>query len=129
MKAKTYKGIGKEGRFIPDNREAFKTAFYGFEGKKCQVVISNIRRSIKQNSYLWAVVYEMIRSECGYLTTETVHFEMQMLFWFMFGKTGEKIPKGTSNEEMTTSEMENYLSKIRAWASDFLNLYIPLPNE
>jgi len=126
-KTTEYKGTAKNGKFIPDDRELFKTAFYQFENLKCQVTVSPPKRSQKQNSYMWSTVYELIRDACGYLTQDEVHDEMRMLFWFKFGKSGEKCPNTT--KKMNTTDMEDYLAKVRVWASEFLNIYIPLPNE
>ena len=126
-KTETYKGKGKNGRFVPDEPERFKTAFYQFEGLKCQVTVSPPKRSVKQNNYMWCVVYEMIRDACGYLTQDEVHDEMRMMFWFKIGKSGNRMPNTT--KAMNTTDMEDYLSKIRAWASQFLNIYIPEPRE
>jgi hypothetical protein len=41
----------------------------------------------------------------------------------------DKLAKYITTTEMTTAEFENYLSEIRNWASQRLDVFIPLPNE
>ena len=126
-KTQKFRGSVINGKFAPFNKNAFIDSFKAYEGKKCEVSVGAIKRSNNQNGYLWGVVYELIREECGYLVSDEVHDEMRALFWFKIGVSGEKILKSTT--DMSTFEMEDYLSKIRVWASSFLGLPLPLPNE
>lgn len=51
---------------------------------------------------------------------------MRMLFLL---DRDRKVPTLRSTTDLTTIEMEEYLSKIRTWASMTLSCYIPEPNE
>jgi hypothetical protein len=82
-------------------------------------------RSNEQNRYMWGVVYMMISERTGYFVEE-VHHAMQIKFL-----TIEETPlhRVRSTSTLDTLELEEYLSKIRTWASLELIIYIPLPNE
>lgn len=87
-------------------------------------------RSNRQNSYLWAVVYQIIADEIGE-SPEAVHKLMkEMHLPRMFVTIGDKereVEKSTTI--LTTSEMEDYLTRVRSWAGTEVNCFIPLPNE
>jgi hypothetical protein len=81
-------------------------------------------RSIQENSYMWGVVYTTLANELGY-SVEEIHDEMKRRFLPRTGKL--EIPVSTT--ELTTREMEDYLSKIRIFASSELDIFIAHPNE
>ena len=85
-------------------------------------------RSDNQNAYYWAVVIGLIAENCGYRQSwehEEVHSKLKDMFLPRHGQLN--ITRSTS--DLNTVEFEEYLSKIRQWASEYLSLYIPLPNE
>ncbi|MBU0959480.1 MAG: hypothetical protein KKB31_06045 [Nanoarchaeota archaeon] len=81
-------------------------------------------RSNQQNRYYHAVVVKMIAEDLGY-TKDEAHIALKMLFLLKDGK----VPTVRSTTDLTTVEFEEYLRKIKRWASMFLNIYIPDPNE
>lgn len=98
------------------------------KGKLCTIEFKFVRatRSVVQNAYYWSVVLGYIEQESGH-DKDTLH----ELFKNMFGKKmelfGETFTASTTIYD--TIEFEDYLLKIRTWANEFLNCYIPLPNE
>ena len=122
-----FKGKVTKGKFQPFNPDKFKTHVASFEGKFVDVTIKGQtkKRSNNQNAYMWAVVYKLIADDTGY-STDDIHDLMRQKFWFrMVGD--EKCARST--QKMKKSDMEEYLSNIRQWASVNINCYIPLPNE
>jgi len=135
-----FTGVIKNGIFIPSSLDAqkYKEFISRNEGKYCKISIVREHgiRSVQQNKYLWGVVYKTIAEEIGEDDVDNIHEQMSLMF---NGKkikvwdetTGEiketKIPGNTSS--LTTVEFEQYIEKIRRWASKFLGIYIPLPNE
>lgn len=83
-------------------------------------------RSLNQNNYYHGVVVKMIADELGYENPNDVHMELRRLFLKVSDKP---LLKTRSTTTLTTSEMEDYLAKIRIWALSELNITIPLPNE
>lgn len=98
------------------------------KGKLCTIEFKFVRatRSVVQNAYYWAVVLKTISDHTGFETEE-----LHELFGKMFGKKkelfGETIILSTTT--YNTVEFEDYLLKIRNWAGEFVDCYIPLPNE
>jgi hypothetical protein len=82
-------------------------------------------RSTLQNRYYWGIIVELLSDYFGY-TPEEMHEAIK--YQFLLDRTG-KLPRAKSTTELTTVEMENFLSKIRIWASSEYSLYIPDPNE
>lgn len=116
---------GKPKVYDPDKLELYLGSF-----KEGQEIVYRITRYSKgrsnpQNSYMWAVVYGMISEEIGY-TPEEVHDLMRMEH---LTDKSSKYPRMRSTTELSTVEMEEYLTKCRNWASAEIGLYIPLPNE
>jgi hypothetical protein len=102
-----------------------------YEGKEVVVTISRPQnqRSLNQNAYYWKVIIEILTDTLGYEREET-HEVLRGKF-LLDWKTvaGESIQFSHSTTELSTIEFEDYLQKIREWASVKLNIFIPLPNE
>lgn len=84
------------------------------------------KRTVNQNSYLWAVVYRYLGEEIGY-TGEEVHQEMGRLF-LSYEKT---LPNGSaktfvrSTTDLDTLEMSQYIEKIKDFALEQFSCLIP----
>jgi hypothetical protein len=144
-KNRYFSGMVKEGEFIPFEYEEKPLSSHldDLNGKPCRMLISQEFgiASWQQTKYLWAVVYKMIAVEqsgpdCSQDDVEEVHREMCRMFNYEEMKvlepvSGEtiraRVPK-TISDHTTVRRME-YIEQIRRWASDFLGLYIPDPNE
>ena len=86
------------------------------------------QRSLRQNAYMWGVVYKIISDHTGY-TDKEVDYLMREQF-LAYTKNGHTFVPSTT--ELNTKEMEEYLAQVRQFASDpdgAINCYIPLPNE
>ena len=87
-------------------------------------------RSSRQNRYLWGIVYALIAEETGHSTEELHEFFKSMFLprtFIQVGKREREIVKSTT--DLSTTDMENYLTRVRVFASQELNVFIPLPNE
>ena len=82
-------------------------------------------RSTSQNSYYWGVLVKHISEETGYSEDET---HAKLAYKFLLIKDS-KTPYVKSTTKLSTTEFEEYNEKIRQWASSFLSLSLPLPNE
>lgn len=121
-----HKGIVKNGVLKLIARDKFNTWLQCLSGEVELTVKPPIKhRSSPENRYYWSVIIQMISDETG-ASPEDVHQEMKRMFLRV---GGEKIPITKSTTELSTTEFEDYVSKIRMWAASFLNLTIPLPNE
>lgn len=94
------------------------------------------KRSNSQNSYLWAVVNQMVCRrliELGHdVDLEETHDFLKASFNYkevVNENTGEvfKIPKGTSG--LSTEEFSEYIERVVRFGAEILGIIIPLPNE
>jgi hypothetical protein len=93
-------------------------------------------RSLKQNDYYHGVVIPMVRSglyDVGYELRPTgVHEFLKYLLLddeIIDEITWTYTTKEGSTKELTTKEFSEFISKIQQWAAEYLNIYIPDPNE
>ena len=83
-------------------------------------------RSLRQNSYYWGVVTKLLSDHFGYTPDET-HESLKMEFLKVHNDGKPDTIKSTTN--LSTAEMEDYLSRVRIWASAEWQVFIPEPNE
>lgn len=90
-------------------------------------------RSSRANKYYWAVVVEEIRirfRQLGHrLSAEEVHEFLKEKFnpiQIINSETGELLGMtGGSTADMNQPEFSDYVDRIKAWASETLEIYIP----
>ena len=103
-----------------DGKEVFVTIERWTEKKQ---------RSNQQNRYMWSVPYAIIAEYTGN-SPEEVHELMCQMFnskVVVIKNKEYRIPLSTAS--LSTIQLEEYLSRVREWASIELSLYVPLPNE
>jgi hypothetical protein len=98
------------------------------EGRAVSVTFSRPKsaRSLKQNAYLWGVVYESIAEHTG-MSTEDVHdwCRLEFLprrFVTLAGKEKE-IRKTTT--QLSSREFGEYVDRVTAWAAQELGVTVP----
>lgn len=129
-----FKANVESGRLIYHDQEKVNLYLLTIQGD-AEVIIRKPKttRSKNQNAYYWGVVLKIISDHTGHSENE-IHEVLKVVF---LGKRIELETKngivhkvvGKSTTEITTVQMEEYLSKVRTWASVELGLYIPEPNE
>lgn len=121
----------KDGKMTLINRKFFDKELENFEGQTVTVTIEKKKhkRSDQQNKYYWGVVVpivtEGIKETGEIVTTDQVHEFLK----FTFLSTGEKIKFARSTTDLSTTDFLLYIDQIQIWASEFLNCYIPDPDE
>lgn len=86
-------------------------------------------RSNEQNRYLHGYIIPEISETIGYTPEETkeiLKFKFLKSFKVVLGIETEYV-RGTS--ELSTVEMEKFLTEVREWASLSLGIYLKMPNE
>ena len=85
-------------------------------------------RTLKQNAYLWSVVYAYIADFTGY-STEEVHEACKYKFLprteVSMGESSMSVPKST--KMLTTKGFTEYLDRVIAFAASELSISIPPP--
>lgn len=122
-----FPGNVKGGKLHLERRDLFDKYLQGLEGLNVTCKVEKIKkdRSNKQNRYYNGVVLKILGKELGYDRDE-MHDVCRGMFLV---DNSRRFPTLKSTKQLTTVEMEEYLSDIRQWASRDLNIYIPLPNE
>lgn len=94
------------------------------------------KRSLNQNAYYHAVCVPLVKDglfDVGYkLTNEQTHEYLKETFLrqeITNETTGEVKYINRSTTELKTIEFNEYIYEIISWASEYLNIKIPLPNE
>ena len=90
-------------------------------------------RTNSQNAYLWGVIYAILSDYTGYEPEEMheiclANFSNQIVEI----QTPEGIMEMNQvkrSSRMTTMEFNDFIERIKRWASQDLALYIPNPNE
>lgn len=89
-------------------------------------------RSNNQNRYYWGVVIKLLSEHTGFEPDE-MHEVLKHIF-LSYPKTLETkkpelvyISKSTSG--LSTKDFEDFMSRVRTWASLELAVWIPEPNE
>ena len=131
---KIIQGKVTKGKFIPNDPTAFRLAFSKLEGKEVEVVVRKKKkhRSGEQNAYYWGVVIDIISGATGF-TPQEAHDAMRFKFLNDLTRTDRiraaELPRVKSTADLTTVEFLDYVAQIQQWASEFLDCYIPEPNE
>lgn len=86
----------------------------------------NMPRSIVQNNYYHGVVIKLLSEFTGY-EPEEMHKALKIKFLTYENVKG--LPVTLSTTQLKTHEFEEFLERVRRWASMDLGVYIPLPNE
>lgn len=119
------------------NPAAIRKAFNELKDGKYTVDITRLsKRSLPQNNFYWGVVIPLMKKsflDLGHeLTAEEVHDFLKSKFnvkEIVNDGTGEVNQIPLSTTRLTKSEFSGYINRIQIFASQFLNVYIPDPNE
>jgi len=139
MKVEYFGEVNSEGQLKITNRKKFDADLLKyFTGKQIEITVQKKKkfRSNMQNAYYWGVVVPIIKqglidmgNECS---NNDVHEFLKAKFNFkelVNQTTGEvvNVPQSTAN--ITTSAFMDYIASIQKFAAEFLNSYVPDPNE
>jgi hypothetical protein len=133
-----YSCLVSGGKIPLEVSRAVAVALRHLDGKRVIVSLREhrARRSNPQNRYYWGVVVPLVLQmfvEAGNDTTaEEVHEYMKEhvggLSRVLIGPDGKRRPVVRSSTTLDTSEWEDFMEKVRAWAAA-LGCQIPLPHE
>ena len=115
-----------------DDRQAIQDHYKLFkDGDLISMTIAKHRkfRTDPQLKYYFGVVVKVLSDELGYHVDEMHELLKHMFNPKMIDVKGYCVELGGSTGDLKTNEMEDYMSRIRMWASSDLSIFIPLPNE
>lgn len=120
--------VSDTGRLDLDRKADLKAHLLELAGSAVEVVVRPRRdtRSSNQNRYYFGAVVRPLADHLGY-TEDELH---EALKWKFLRKEAEG-PLATvrSTASLDTVEFEDYLERVRTWASAELSYTIPLPGE
>ena len=130
---KIFRGVVKGCKILIHDydKEKWVLNLSSLEGKECEFIArrKGARKSNKQNKYYRGIVVKLIAENCGY-TPDRAHGALLMKFFKEVDpENGAEYIRSTRLDQWKTIEWEEKMSEIRQWASEFLSLYIPKPNE
>lgn len=136
----TYGNI-RDGKLKISFQDRFTEAINAFPDCRILLTVRKIynTRSIQQNAYLHGVIIPEVQKgliEAGYSANEVTMDAVKDLLKYRFAKkeivnttTGETMEIVQPTHEMTTAEMTDFIEDVRRFAQEYLNVYIPSPNE
>jgi hypothetical protein len=130
MKRATFIGhVAENGALSFDFPKTVKEYLLSLAGAEVDVQIGKHykKRTEQENRYYYGVIIPIVAEEIGEEDKDIVHSWLQIAVDHKKTIGGHDVPLGTS--ELSTVEFEDYASRARMFASKFLNVYIPLPNE
>tara|TARA_R110000868_G_scaffold149088_1_gene371329 strand:+ start:359 stop:814 length:456 start_codon:yes stop_codon:yes gene_type:complete len=129
----------ERGHLSNDCRQKIQNALHSLEGRPVKITIEQRKklRSQNQNAFYWAVIIPLIVNvfnEYGNnVDAEQVHEflkdEVGKLSKIIILPNGEKKKISGSTAELGTMGFEDYLTKVRVWAGEVLEIELPFPNE
>ena len=128
--------VSETGILALNNRKRLQTDLLKFKGCTVEITIKKKnKRSTPQNSYYHGVVVAEVRHgllEIGYqMTADETHEFLKQKFnnIQIVNKEGIVIDVPKSTTELNTIEFSEYVERIARFASEYLGVYIPAPNE
>ena len=124
-----FHGRVEKGKLILDSPDRFRVHLSRYEGQAVEVVVrkKKSQRSIQQNKAYFGIAVEILCEHTGF-TREEMHDALKQKFASRVDeKTGLTIIESTA--DMDTVRFCQYYEDIQRWAIEFLNVYIPSPNE
>lgn len=138
MRGVEFSGEVTNGHLPQEQRQRITTLLRRMEGKRVVVEIKPYRkrRSLPQNNYYKGVVVPMFRDFLNsYGNNVSNEFADRMLKLGVDFTREVKMPDGEieieprSTTELSTTEFNEFVEKVIAWAALEWNFEIPLPNE
>ena len=134
-----YTGIVEAGKFRIVNNKLFKEELSRLGNGRYDVVIQKYRRSKSnpQLRWLYGQVYPIVLkglTDAGWEFTTIAEVDEYCKSMFASREvlnrhTGEIMAVPGLKRDMTTTDMMTYVDAIRDWASEYLNINIPEPEQ
>lgn len=132
--------INPDGSMSDFKRNEARKAFLQFAGKKVRIRIerSYNKRSNNQNRYFHGVVIPVVQQgliDAGWNEAKSFEWVKDfikhtvLMHEVVNEKSGEVIKTPRKTSELTTVEFMELVEDVARWASEYLNVCIPLPGE
>ena len=124
-----FTGSVQAGKLMLDEPNRYLVWLSKLEGRRIELILRKRRsqRSLKQNRAYWGIAVEILSDHLGYDKDETHHALKVKFASRIDPKTGLTVIQSTA--KMDTQRFNRYYEDIQRWSAEFLNCYIPSPNE
>jgi hypothetical protein len=129
----------KGGALFIKNKELYLQELSTLQEDKEYTIVIRVKRKPRsngQNRYYWGVVVPLVLrglKHAGFNvhSKEDAHdiIKFKFLKINIENDSGEFMESFKSTKEMSTSEFKDFIEHLQIWASEYLNVYIPSPNE
>lgn len=129
----------KGGSLFVKNRELYLQEISGLQSDKEYTIVIRVKRKPRsngQNRYYWGIAIPLVLrglKEAGFnvFSKDDAHdiIKFKFLKVNLENDSGEFVESFKSTKEMSTSEFKEFIEHLQIWASEYLNQYIPSPNE
>jgi len=130
--------VDSDSKLHINNRKAFIADLKRFAGKSVEIVVKLKRstRSSMQNRYYWGIVIPLVMQgliELGHdVNKQDTHEFIKANFNYeeiVNNDTGELFRMTKSTARLNKNDFGVMIEKLKVFASEYLNVYIPEPNE
>ena len=130
--------VDSDSKLHINNRKAFIADLKRFAGKNVEIVVKLKRstRSTQQNRYYWGIVVPLVMQgliELGHdVNKQETHEFIKANFNYeeiVNKDTGELFRMTKSTARLNKNDFGVMIEKLKVFASEYLNVYIPEPNE
>ena len=127
----TFFGKVSGGKLSLRSPDKFKEYLSGLEDKDIVLVVKKeeYNRTLAENRYYHGVIVKMVSKEMAIIPSAAHEFLKSLFLKIGVEIKGKRFEMVGSTADLSIGEFEDYCEKIRNWAADELDLYIPLPNE
>lgn len=121
-----------KGKVMLDRPSRYLIQISRLENQRIELILRKEKkdRSNQQNKAYWGIIIEILSEQeaFGGYTKDEIHDALREKFLsYRDAKTG--LLKMRSTTSLSTVEFNEYYAQIQRWAAEFLNVYLPSPNE
>ena len=127
-----FKGMVKDGQFIPDRPKVYIPYLRAFDGKRVEVTVKipEVNKTNSQLRYFHGVVCKYISADTGYTLDETKGLlKGHFLTKYITGPTGKEVPYVPSLADMKKMEMCKFIDDCISLAAGHWHIVVPSPDE
>lgn len=125
----------KNGRLKLEDEARFKKEMQSFkDGTEVYFVVKKVEPTIDDQlrRYYFSQVLELIAEETGALSKDEIHLNMKIKFAsYLCDRTGMTVVYSVFSDEspLAASVKRKFISKVKQWAYEFLNITFPEKGE
>lgn len=123
-------GTVEKGKLALDRPDRYLVQLSALNGKKVELILRKRRsqRSLRQNSFYWGVVIEILSEHFGY-EPEEMHEALKFRFLKIRNDVSPNLVSVKSTTRLSTDEFKDYVNRIVRWAAQEYSVFIPDPGQ